>query len=85
MENGGIVKTARRILVVTSAKQRPLGRIFSMHSPSIRPGVDFLGLLIFAGLRIENTTFAARLEKAVRVLYYRPYTDKSKPSRSTPN
>ena len=45
MENGergesrGIVKTARRILVVTSAKQRPLGRIFSMHSPSIRPGL----------------------------------------------
>ena len=44
MENGergesrGIVKTAQRILVVMSAKQRPLGRIFSTHSPSIRLG-----------------------------------------------
>ena len=41
MENGecgeprGIVKNARCILVMTSAKQQPLGRIFSMHSPSI--------------------------------------------------
>ena len=45
MENGehgesrGIVKTARCILVMTSAKQQPLGRIFSMHSPSIRPAL----------------------------------------------
>ena len=42
MENGecgeprGIVKNARRIWVMTSAKQQPLWRIFSMHSPSIR-------------------------------------------------
>ena len=45
MENGergeprGIVKTERRIWAVTSAQQRPLWRIFSTHSPSIRPGL----------------------------------------------
>ena len=42
MENGecrepsGIIKNALHILVVTSVKQQLLGRIFSMHSPSIR-------------------------------------------------
>ena len=46
MENGergeprGIVKTERRIWAVTSAQQRPLWRIFSTHSPSIRPGLS---------------------------------------------
>ena len=45
MENGergeprGIVKTERHIWAVTSAQQRPLWRIFSTHSPSIRPGL----------------------------------------------
>ena len=45
MENGergeprGIVKTERRIWAVTSAQQRPLWRIFSAHSPSMRPGL----------------------------------------------
>ena len=48
MENGehgesrGIIKTAQRILVMMSAKQQPLGRIFSMHSPSIRPALTFV-------------------------------------------
>ena len=42
MENGehgeprGIVKNAQHILVMTSAKQQLLGRIFSTHSPLIR-------------------------------------------------
>ena len=42
MENGesgeprGIVKNAQCILVMTSAKQQLLGKIFSMHSPLIR-------------------------------------------------
>ena len=42
MENGecrvpsGIIKNAQCILVVMSAKQQPLGRIFSTHSPLIR-------------------------------------------------
>ena len=46
MENGecgeprGIVKNALHILVMTSAKQQPLGRIFSMHSPSIRTALS---------------------------------------------
>ena len=45
MENGergeprGIVKTEQRIWAMTSAQQRPLWRIFSTHSPSIRPGI----------------------------------------------
>ena len=45
MENGecgeprGIIKNARCIFVMMSAKQQLLGRIFSMHSPSIRPAL----------------------------------------------
>ena len=48
MENGecreprGIVKNAQCILVMMSAKQQPLGRIFSMHSPLI--GMALTGL-----------------------------------------
>ena len=40
MEPRGIVKNARRILVMTSAKQQPLGRIFSTRSPSIRMALN---------------------------------------------
>ena len=42
MENGecgeprGVIKNAQHILVMMSANQQLLGRIFSMHSPLIR-------------------------------------------------
>ena len=67
MENGergeprGIVKTERRIWAMTSAQQRPLWRIFSTHSPSIRPGLTLSSVLVSA----ENAPAELHTQRSV--------------------